>query len=90
MSIPYTQSRWSLQDLLPEPDGPALQAYLDQLDRYIMELEAARSSLSPEIPVAEFLRLLDAYEGQSHIANRLSAYVNLWFFEDTQNSAALT
>jgi oligoendopeptidase F len=90
MSIPYTQSRWSLQDLLPEPDGQALKAYLDQLDRYIMELEAARSSLSAEIPVAEFLRLLDAYEGQSHIANRLSAYVNLWFFEDTQNSAALT
>ncbi len=90
MSITYTQSRWSLRDLLPEPDGSALQAYLDVMEGYISQLEAVRSSLSPEIPESEFLRLLDAFEGQSSIANRLSAYTNLWFYEDTQNSAALS
>ena len=90
MSIRNTQSGWSLQDLLPEPDGPALQAYLDKLNRYVEELESARSGLSPDIPAAEYLELLEAYEGQSSIANRLSAYANLWFFADTQNSEALT
>ncbi len=90
MSITFTQTRWSLRDLLPEPDGPALQTYLDQMEGYISQLEAARSGLSPEIPEFEFLRLLDAFEGQSSIANRLSAYANLWFYENTQNSAALS
>jgi oligoendopeptidase F len=89
MSVQYTQSRWSLQDLLPEPDGPALQAYFDQLEGCVSRLEAARSGLTPDIPAEDFLKLFDLFEEQSSIANRLSAYVNLWFFEDTQNSAAL-
>jgi oligoendopeptidase F len=90
MKIPYTQSRWSLQDLLTEPDEKVLQVLLDQLEGFVSGLETARGILGPEIPPTEFLELLDAYEGQSNIANRLSAYANLWFFEDTQNSAALT
>jgi oligoendopeptidase F len=56
----------------------------------VEELEAARSGLSPEISAEKFLELLEAYEGQSSIANRLSAYANLWFFADTQDSGALT
>ncbi len=90
MKTEYTQTRWNLQDLLPEPDGPSLQSYLDDLEAQVSALESARPGLSPDLPVAEFIRLLDIFDAQSRISNRLSAYVNLWFFENTQNPAVLT
>ena len=85
----YIQSRWSLADLLPGPAEAALQTYLSELETCAAAMEAARPSLTSDISDAEFIRLLDIYEQQSRISNRLSAYANLWFFEDTQNSAAL-
>ncbi len=85
----YTQTRWSLQDLLPEPDGPALQAYLDELEDLILKMESARSDLRPAISAEEFNHLLDLFEAQSHITSRLGAYTSLWFYEDTKNPAAL-
>jgi oligoendopeptidase F len=85
----YLQSHWSLQDLLASPDDPALPAYLQELEALVSELESARSSLSPDIAADKFLRLLRLYEQQSTIMNRLGGYANLWFFENTQNTAAL-
>jgi oligoendopeptidase F len=85
----YLQTRWSLQDLIPAPDEAALQPYLDELDAQVSALEASRPALKADIPAAEYLRMLDIFEKQSLAANRLSAYANLFFYEDTQNPAAL-
>ena len=86
----YTQSTWSLNDLLPSHEEPVLQTYLAELEACTSALEAARPGLSADISADEFIRLLDLYEQQTRIANRLSAYSNLWFFEDTQNAVALS
>ena len=85
----YSQSRWSLADLLQDPDGPEMQSYLNDLKSCVSTLESARVELKPTITDEKFLELLEVYEQQGRIANRLSAYVNLWFYEDTQNPAAL-
>jgi oligoendopeptidase F len=85
----YPQARWSLNDLLPGPGEAVLQTYLAELETCVSALESGRVQLSTDISSGEFLRLLGLYEQQSRVANRLSAYANLWFYEDTQNSAAL-
>jgi oligoendopeptidase F len=85
----YPQARWSLKDLLPGPDEAVLQNYLAELETCVSALESARPNLSADISTEEFIRLLDLNEQQSRIVNRLSAYTNLWFYEDTQNSDAL-
>jgi len=82
-------SPWKLNDLLPEPDGRALQSYLSQLEESVSYLEAARPRLSPDIPVADFLDLLHYYEKIGKVASRVGSYAFLWFSEDTQNPAAL-
>ena len=89
MMATYTQSRWSLEDLLPSPHEPATQSYLNDLDALVSMLETAKPSLNPNISNEEFLRLLEIFEQQSSIANRISAFANLWFYEDTQNPTAL-
>lgn len=89
MATNYRQKRWSLEDLIPTADEAVVQSYLDELDAHVFQLEAGKNALNPDIPVDVFQGLLDIYEQQSLIANRLSAYVNLWFFEDTQNPAVL-
>jgi len=90
MSTTYTPTRWSLTDLLPAPGGPPLDEQLARLEESLRALESARSHLTPDIPEAEFLRLLRIYEEAARIAARLGAYASLWFSEDTQNPAALT
>ncbi|MFN2233807.1 MAG: M3 family oligoendopeptidase [Anaerolineales bacterium] len=85
----YTQSGWNLEDLFPSPHESAIQSHQDELDELVCELENAKSSLNPNISHKEFLRLLGIFEQQSAIASRLSAFTNLWFYEDTQNPEAL-
>ncbi len=81
--------RWSLDDLLPGPDGPALDGHLARLEAAVAEIETARPRLSPDIATAEFLDLLRCQEVIGSISARLGAYAYLWFAEDTQNPAAL-
>ena len=89
MSDNSNPSRWSLHDLLPEPDSKEMQDFLTQLEGSVSFLEAARSRLSPDILVTEFLEALRYYEAIGKVASRLGAYAYLWFAEDTQNPAAL-
>lgn len=89
MSHRPAQARWSLHELLPGPDGPALDDYLAQLEAAVAALEAARPHLAPDIACSEFLDLLRRLEAIRSISARLRAYAYLWFAEDTQNPAAL-
>ncbi len=89
MSHRFAQARWSLQELLPGPEGPVLDSHLARLEATVSEIEAARADLSPELSAAEFLELLHRHEVIGSISTRLGAYAYLWFAEDTQYPAAL-
>ncbi|HSD82749.1 MAG TPA: M3 family oligoendopeptidase, partial [Anaerolineae bacterium] len=86
---PYLQTRWSLNDLLDAPDGPRFNDYQSQLTELLNEFEAARASLSPEMPLPEFIRLLDTYEAINVSLRHLIGYAQLWFAGDTQKQEAL-
>ena len=86
---PFEQSRWSLKALLSATAGPELDQVLAELEEAVVQLEASRDQLSPDISETDFAHLLTVVERISALSYRLDAYGHLWFAEDTQNQDAL-
>lgn len=85
----YPQARWSLQALLAEPTGPAVEQAIAELETAVASIEALRPKLSAAMTGEEFAAAVEAIETFSVIIQRLGNYGSLWFAEDTQNQAAL-
>ncbi len=85
----FSQTRWSLKDLLPATEGPEIDRILADLESAVSELEAGRELLSPDMAVHEFVRPLGVVERIRALAGRLGAYAGLWYAEDTQDQDAL-
>ena len=86
----YTQSRWSLADLFPSPDGLEINAAFLSLEEQVAEFEKERKNLVPEISSADFIKVIKKAEKLTKLEHRLYGYAELWFTEDTQNQAAQT
>jgi oligoendopeptidase F len=83
----FTQSPWSLSDLFPAHDSPEMKAAFDELDVKVVEFEALRPSLSPEMPPDAFLNTIRLLEAISRLANRVADFAGLSFAADTQDQA---
>ena len=82
-------TRWSLNDLLPEPVDQALEESFSKLEQALGQFEAARESLTSEIKSQDFQNILVILESINIIKSRIEAYVDLAFTEDTQNPSIL-
>ncbi|MHC1782083.1 MAG: M3 family oligoendopeptidase [Anaerolineaceae bacterium] len=87
-NYPYTQSAWSLTDLIASGSETELKSILDQLNEKVTSFEKERDNLKPEIRPAEFSRLLEVYEEIARLESRLGSYASLRFAENTQDQAA--
>ncbi len=85
----FSQTRWSLNELLDAPDGPRFNDYQSQLSELLDEFETARSTLTPDVSLSDFVHVLDTYEAISVAMRHLVGYALLWFTEDTQKQEAL-
>jgi oligoendopeptidase F len=85
----YVQTRWSLTDIIPAAEGPAVDHLVTELETVTQEIESFRPLLSPEMSGEDFSRAIQAIERFAQVAHRLGSYGPLWFSEDTQNQAAL-
>ncbi|GAB4434099.1 MAG: M3 family oligoendopeptidase [Anaerolineae bacterium] len=85
----YVQTRWSLTDIIPAAEGPAVDQLVTELETVTQEIESFRPLLSPEMSGEDFSRAIQAIERFAQVAHRLGSYGPLWFSEDTQNQAAL-
>lgn len=85
----YLQSGWSLKDLLPAAEGPAVEKTVEELEETVAAIEALRPALSPNMDGEVFAGALKKLEDFSEVGSRLGAYGALWFSEDTGNQAAL-
>lgn len=85
----YSQTRWTLNDLLPAAEGPAVDQLIADLEAATKAIEALRPRLSPDISGEDFAQAIKTVEAFAQIAHRLGSYGPLWFSEDTQNQAAL-
>lgn len=86
----YTPQRWSLDDLLPAPDTPEMEAFIAGLTDRVQEFEAGRSDLTSDISTERFRELVSLFEQLYADVAALTAYSYLWFSEDTGNEAALS
>jgi oligoendopeptidase F len=85
----FKQTRWTLETLLPTPDGDAVEQIVAEVEQVTAEIEALRPALSPEMTGDDFTEILKKVERFAELANRLGAYGQLWFSEDTQSQGAL-
>jgi oligoendopeptidase F len=88
--VDYRQRIWDLSELLAEPSEKVVSARLEELEKVVAEMEAARPRLGEDLDPHEFLDLVRSYEAIVERVYVLSAYGSLWFSADTQSEAALT
>ncbi len=84
----YTQTRWSLQALVPDDSPETIDAAFKALDKHIKAFERWRAKLKPTLSAKTFSDLLDAYEAMLRDAYRVSSYASLRFAADTQDQVA--
>jgi len=82
-------TRWSLNDLLPEPVDQTLEETFSKLEQTLSQFEAMRKSLTSEITTLEFKNALATLEAINTIKSRIEGYADLAFAEDTQDPAIL-
>ena len=90
MSLPYTQTRWSLADLFPGFNSPELEQAFTDLEAKVADFEALRPQLSPDISTAELMNFVTRLEAINELGGRLYAFAGLSFSADTQDQAAQT
>jgi oligoendopeptidase F len=88
MTLPYSLTRWSLNDLFPSDASPEVQASFDNLEKMVAEFEGWRAKLSPTILASEFLAMIHQLEDIARLSSRLDCYAGLRFSADTQDQSA--
>ncbi|MBE9524632.1 MAG: oligoendopeptidase F, partial [Chloroflexi bacterium] len=84
----YQLSRWSLEELFPTPDGPEIEAAIEQIEIKVGEFEGLREKLDADMDFEEFMDGVKALEEITTLSHRLYYYPGLWITEDTQNQNA--
>ncbi|MBF0318161.1 MAG: hypothetical protein HQL04_08290, partial [Nitrospirae bacterium] len=82
--------RWTLNELLPGGKGPELEDIIKEIDDTASYIQSLRDTLVPGLTCEDFVRVLNTLERFATLSNRLGAYGQLWFSEDTQNREALS
>jgi oligoendopeptidase F len=83
----YTQSPWSLSDLFPAYDSPEMKAGFDELDVKVVEFEALRPALTPDLTEETFMDLIYRLEAISRLERRIYDFASLSFEANTQDQA---
>ena len=76
----FSQSPWNLSDLFPAQNSPEMKAGFDELDVKVVEFEALRPSLSPEMTLEAFLKAIHLLEAIARLANRIADFASLRIF----------
>jgi oligoendopeptidase F len=85
---PYSQTRWSLQDLFPGPQTDELETAFTRVSSLVEALEARRSELSEQISAETFLSIVKDLEVIIVLQQKIYTFAGLYFSEDTQNQVA--
>jgi oligoendopeptidase F len=85
LTPPYQQKRWSLTELFPAPDSPAIDIAFDQVKKLVSQFESRRDELIDEISSETFLSIIRDLETITELRNRISGYAQMKFTENTQD-----
>jgi oligoendopeptidase F len=85
----YTQTRWSLADLMPSAESAAIDTAFGKLQELVTAFaEETRPKLNESIPNEAFLNIVRQLEEISRQAYHLYGYASLSFAADTQDQNA--
>ena len=84
----YKIKKWNLDELFTGFDSPELQAAFDNVEEQVTSFEGVRDKLKPDMEIGNFLEAVRASEATRRIVNRIYAFAELSFTEDTQNQNA--
>lgn len=87
-TVDYSQTHWSLADLLPNADKETIDAIFQRLDEQVAKFETRRAALTPKIAEADFMSIVHELEDISLLGNKLYSFAGLWFAADTQSQPA--
>src|SRR5687768_5711367 len=85
----FPQTRWSLQELFPAHDSPAMQSAVEELESRVARFEARREELGSEIDPEVFMELIEELESLMRAGTRIMGFSRLWLYENTQDQNAL-
>ena len=88
MNKTFTQSRWSLDDLLSGDPLQEVDKYFAELEQKAAEFETLRGSLQDDISVEAFQEAVNQIEAIERLVTKVFCFAQLWFSQDTQNPAA--
>ncbi len=89
MGEPSQPSRWSLDDLFPEPVGEKIEAALAELEQAVCEFEALRPVLTDSVSSSDFLSALAKLEVIVARKTRIESYAHLRYVGNMSDSEAL-
>ena len=75
----YQQSPWSLADLFPSIDSPALEGAFKQMENCVAGFEKFRDDLKPEITAEHFMMILREVEEITRVGYRIYGFAGLAF-----------
>ncbi len=84
----YKQTCWELTDLFPAIDSPELEGAFTDLEAKVTAFEGHRSSLVDSISTDTFMSLVKEMDVIVNNVQRLYAFAELSFNQDTQDQAA--
>ena len=84
----YQLSRWSLEELLPTPDGPEIEAAIEQIEIKVGEFEGLREKLDADIDFEDFMDCIELQEKNSRVLWKMNQYAGLHFYEDARDQEA--
>jgi oligoendopeptidase F len=85
-TLPYQQTRWTLNDLMPAGDSAAVDAAFARVQNLVDSFaEEVRPALSAEISSEEFLKIIQRLEDLNRQAYHLYGFASLSFAADTQD-----
>lgn len=85
----YHIGNWELSDLFPSAEGPEFEAAFKRLDEMAAAFEKLRPQLDSGIGSKAFLDIVRQVEEISRLGQRLGAFVQLKFSENTQDQKSL-
>ena len=84
----YKQTSWELTDLFPAIDSPELEGAFTDLEASVTAFEAHRSDLTSAISTGAFMSLVKEMDVIVNKVQRLYAFAELSFNQNTQDQAA--
>jgi len=84
----YQKGKWDLSELVKNPQSPAFQKQIKELEKQANKFEKIKSKLDPKMSSKQFMNILHQVEEISENMNKIGGSASLAYSSDTQSDKA--